>query len=435
MGMGRVGLVVALAVVVILAAYFWATRHEALAPIARPDPSAFDRDRVEKGKELAGFGNCRACHTSASGEPFAGGLALPTPFGTIHTTNITPDAATGIGGWTEEAFLRAMRRGIDRAGRHLYPVFPYDHFTRMAEDDLRALYAYLMAEVAPVSSRPPPNSLPFPFNLRFGLAFWNLLFLDTAEWRPDPARDKEWNRGAYLVEGIAHCGSCHTPRNPFGALERGARAFDGAVVEGWYAPALNGSAPKRIPWTASTLVAYLMDGWDQDHGIAAGPMTPVVNNLRERKEDDVFAMAAYILSLAGAPRAADEAAAREARTAAQRLEWGHADAPPVPDDPALRAGAQLFEAQCAECHRAGSRAVPLALTGTVNQKQPLNVAMIAAHGIKPPQGALGRSMPGRGDRISDEEMAALLRFVRARFSREPPWEDVAAAVRAARGGG
>jgi mono/diheme cytochrome c family protein len=417
-----------------LAAYGWASRHAALAPVARPAPTAFDRDLVAHGRALAGFGNCAVCHTREGGEPYAGGLALPTPFGTVHATNITPDVETGIGAWSEAAFLRAMRQGIDRFGRHLYPVFPYDHFTRVAEDDLKAIYAYLMAEVAPAADRPPPNTLGFPWSVRAGLAFWNLLYLDAGVRPPDPARDAEWNRGAYLVEGLGHCGSCHTPRNFLGALERGA-AYGGAFVEGWYAPALDGRSTAPVPWTQSALVAYLMDGWHQDHGIAAGSMTAVVDNLRDQKEDDVFAIAAYLMSLPGGRGAVSDRDIAERKSFAAKVEWGHPDNPPLPEDPALREGARVFQARCAECHRSGARPVPLALTSTINDRGPANVAMIVLHGIKPPQGALGRSMPALADRISDAEMAALLRFVRARFSREPAWNDIEEAVRRARGGG
>jgi mono/diheme cytochrome c family protein len=421
--------------VVLLAAYGWASRHEALAPIAPPPaPSDFDRKTVARGRSLAAFGNCAVCHTREGGEPFAGGLALPTPFGTIYSTNITPDHGTGIGSWSEAAFLRAMRQGVDRDGRHLYPAFPYDHFTRVAEEDLKAIYAYLMGEVAPVAHRPPRTALGFPWNVRAGLAFWNLFFLETGVWKPDPTRDAEWNRGAYLVEGLGHCGSCHTPRNGFGALEPGAAAYDGAVVEGWYAPALNARSPAPIPWTKTALVAYLMDGWHELHGIAAGPMAPVVNNLRDQPEDDVFAMATYILTLQGKPPiAADTVAAR--RLAAARLEWGHKDAPPVSNDPDLRQGANQFETHCARCHRSGGSTVPLALTSAVNHPTPETVIKVTLEGIKPPRGALGKSMPALDRQISDADFAALLRFVRARFSQGAPWPGLDAAVRHARRGG
>jgi mono/diheme cytochrome c family protein len=190
-----------------------------------------------------------------------------------------------------------------------------------------------------------------------------------------------------------------------------------------------------VPWTQAALVAYLMDGWHPDHGIAAGPMTDVANNLRDQKEDDVFAIAAYLLSLPGGRGAVSDRDIAERKAFAARMEWGHGDNPPLPDDPALREGARVFQARCAECHRSGARPVPLALTSTVNDPAPANVAMIVLHGIKPPQGALGRSMPALADRISDAEMVALLRFVRARFSREPAWAGLEEAVRRARGGG
>ena len=259
--------------------FTWASRNPEIAPIARPDPASFDRKLVAQGEKLAGFGNCHVCHTRSGGRPYAGGLPLPTPFGVIHTTNITPDPETGIGTWSEQAFIRAMREGVDRLGRHLYPAFPYDFFTKVSETDLRAIYAYLMTREA-IFQKAPENSLSFPFNIRPLLAGWKLLFHDEGPFRPEPSKDSEWNRGAYLVEGIGHCGACHTTRNRFGAAPKtGAAAYAGGNVEGWHVPPLTAAAPGPIPWTQKSLVNYLIDGWDGQHGIAAGPMSPVASDL------------------------------------------------------------------------------------------------------------------------------------------------------------
>ena len=172
------------------------------------------------GARLAAIGNCNVCHTAPGGAPFAGGLALPTPFGTIQSTNITPDPATGIGRWSETAFVRAMREGVDREGRHLYPAFPYDHFTRVTDQDNRALYAYLMTR-RPIQASPPPNDLRFPFDQRILLAGWKMLYLRQGPLAIETDRSPEWNRGRYLVEGLGHCGACHTPRDGLGAEQRG----------------------------------------------------------------------------------------------------------------------------------------------------------------------------------------------------------------------
>ena len=416
------------------AAYVWASRHPEIAAIAKPAPASFDKDLVKRGEILAGLGNCHVCHTTEGGRPFAGGLALPTPFGTIFTTNITPDVETGIGGWSEAAFLRAMREGVDREGHHLYPAFPFDYYSRVAEPDLKAIYAFLMTRDA-VSQKPTPNELSFPFNMRILLAGWKLLFHEPAEIKPDPTKDAEWNRGAYLVEGLGHCGACHTRRNAFGAAAKtGPDAYAGGAAEGWFVPPLSAASPSPIPWTSKSLVNYLIDGWDGQHGVAAGPMTPVVNDLNDQSEDDVFAIANYVMSLkSGTKPAADQdKAATDAIAAAQKLEWGHAQAPAVPNDPVQQKGARVFEAQCATCHKAGGKPAPLALTTIVNAPDAANLVTVSFNGIKPPRGVLDRSMPPRMTQISDDEMSALATFVRARFSKGPAWSGLDDVVRKAR---
>lgn len=429
-------LLVMLPVLAAVAAYAWASRHPEIAAIARPDPAKLDKALVKRGEKLAGIGNCHVCHTAPGGKRYAGGLALPTPFGTIYSTNITPDPQTGIGAWSEAAFMRAMREGIDRRGRHLYPAFPYDFYAKVTEPDLKAIYAYLMAQTS-VQQTAPANTLSFPFNMRVLLAGWNMLFLAPGEFRPDATKDAEWNRGAYLVEGLGHCGACHTPRNSFGAAPKsGPEAFAGAHVEGWYAPPLNGNKPGPIPWTQKTLVNYLIDGWDGQHGIAAGPMTPVVNDLKDQSEDDVFAIAKYVMSLKGAPKpqAEQDKIVGEAGAFATRMEWGFPENPPIPADPVQQLGARVFERECATCHKSGGKPVPLALTAIVNAPDALNLIGVTFDGIKPPRGVLDRSMPARASQISDEEMVALATFVRARFSAKPAWTGVAEAVRAVRKG-
>jgi len=423
-----------LVVGVMATAGFAVISHEpAIAAITPPDPASFDADLVEQGELLAGLGNCSVCHTSEGGAAFAGGLALPTPFGVIHSTNITPDPDTGIGTWSEAAFIRAMRRGVDRDGRHLYPAFPYDYFTRVSEDDLRAIYAYLMTR-DPVASQATTNGLGFPFNIRPLLAGWKLLYLEAEVFTPDPAQDEEWNRGAYLVEGLGHCGACHSPRNALGAPDLdGPEAYSGGVAEGWHVPPLNGTTMVPIPWEVDSLANYLIDGWDRDHGVAAGPMRPIVDDLYVQSEDDVVAMAVYVLSLMGEPPADFDSIVAEARLAAESLDWDHPDAPAVPADPVLAAGAAVFEAQCAECHKAAGKSVPLALTAPVNAPDPRNLIEIILHGIRPPPaGSPDRSMPARGLLVSDADMAALVAFIRDRFTDKPVWEGTPDFISAAR---
>src|SRR5450756_2339978 len=280
-------------------AAFAVTWRPAIAAIDPPSPPSFDPALVKRGRQLAAIGNCASCHTAPGAKDFAGGLPVPTPFGTIYSSDITPDAATGIGGWPEAAFRRAMRSGLDRDGRHLYPTFPYDHFTNVSDEDDRALYAYLMTR-QPVRAPARANRLPFPLDQRFVIAGWKLLFLRGGTYRPDPAKSAEWNRGAYLVEGLAHCGACHTPRNALGA-ERAGAAFAGGEVDHWSAYAINAQSPAPVPWTAEALYGYLRDGWHRNHGAARGPMAEVVGNLADVPDGDIRAIATYMADVSGAP--------------------------------------------------------------------------------------------------------------------------------------
>jgi mono/diheme cytochrome c family protein len=421
-----IGLVAALAVGV--GGFFgWAARHGSIAPLAAPPaPKSFDAALVERGKSLAALGYCVVCHTRSDGPALAGGRGLPTPFGTVYATNITPDPETGIGLWSEAAFRRAMHEGIGRDGRHLYPVFPYDHFTKVTDEDVRAIYAYLMTQ-KPARYTPPANELGFPFGVRQLLAGWNLLFFESGRFVPDPKRDEAWNRGAYLAEGLGHCGSCHTPRNAMGGLIKD-RKFAGATIEGWHGTALDASSPAPIPWTADALLNYLLDGREAQHGIAAGPMTPVVDLLADQEESDIAALAAYILSFqTGRP---DNSA--DAKAFAESRQLVNTPGAAVPDmDPALRPGYAIFMQSCANCHRKGERFTPLALTSTVNGPDPRNVVQIVQHGLRPPRASRGFTMPAFGW-MSDKEMADLVRFLRAQFSRNAPWADVDGAIREVR---
>ena len=402
-----------LAVIVVVAAgaagfvaYAW--RSE-IAPLAGPPPVP-DPARVERGRQLAAIGNCNVCHTATGGEPFAGGLPMPTPFGTIHSTNITPDPETGIGRWSPAAFTRAMRDGVDREGRHLYPAFPYDHFALMTDDDIAAVYDYLMTRRA-VRATAPANDLPFPLNIRMMVAGWNLLFHRAEPYRPDPARSEAWNRGRYLAEGVAHCGACHTPRNALGAEQRD-RHFAGAPIEGWYAYAINDASPAPVPWTADDLAAWLRQGWHERHGVSRGPMAPVTANLGSVPETDVRAIATYVASLMGATERAVPRDAAPATTAA-----------PNANDP----GAAIYTAACAVCHESGRPppfgGLDLRLSTAVNGASPQNIINVTLFGIPAPEGEAGPIMPGFAGALDADQMTALLDHLRRRFSDRPAWED------------
>jgi len=223
----------------------------AIIPIDPPAKASFPGELIAKGEVLAGAGYCVVCHTRQGGPPFAGGYGLRTPFGMLFSTNITPEPETGIGRWSLEAFTRAMHEGVSRDGSHLFPAFPYDHFTKVSDDDVHALYAYLMTR-PPVRAPAQANTISFPLNVRALQEGWKILFFRNGRFEPDTSKSAEWNRGAYLAEGLSHCGGCHTPRNALGA-EKAGEAYAGGVIDDWIAPALTDANPSPAPWTQSEL--------------------------------------------------------------------------------------------------------------------------------------------------------------------------------------
>lgn len=414
---------------VLIGIYTWADRYSEIAAIKPPPATAFDRALIDKGASLVAIGDCAVCHTKPGGKPFAGGSELLTPFGSIFSTNITPDVDTGIGAWSLAAFTRALREGIDRSGNYLYPAFPYEHFTKVTDGDIAAIYAYLMTR-PPVIARRVKNKLKFPFNIRILLAGWNLLFLHEGAYTPDPTHGEKWNRGAYLVEGLGHCGACHTPLNILGA-ERGDNArYGGETLEGWHAPALNADSPAPVPWTADALINFLLDGWDVDHGIAAGTMTPVVNGLGSVSDDDVEAIATYILSFQDKTNLA--ARTKAAKSFAEKVAFGPSPTAPSSPDTALGRGEATFARVCANCHRAGTDTAPLALSSVVNGPDSRNLIHIIDQGIEPPRNSVNRSMPAFRGSLSASDLADLVRFVRSHFSRKPAWPNVIAHIAKAR---
>ena len=415
------------------AATFAIAWRPAIAAIDPPAPQSFDAALVKRGRELAAIGNCGDCHTVRGGKNFAGGLPVPTPFGTIYSSNITPDAETetGIGRWPEAAFRRAMRSGVNRDGQHLYPTFPYDHFTNVSDEDDQALYAYLMTR-PPVQAPARANQLPFPLDQRPVIAGWKLLFLRRGSYQPDPTQSAEWNRGAYLVEGLAHCGACHTPRNALGA-ERVSATFAGGDVDNWNAFAINAQSPSPVPWNAEALFVYLRDGWHPDHGVARGPMAEVVSNLSSVPESDVKAIATYMAGVFGAPtpdrqRQGDQVLA-DARSSPVQL-------PSAQASQASPAGASIYAAACATCHETG-RALPyggvnLGLSTAISAPDARNVANIVLSGVRPVEGERSPIMPGFAASMDDGQIAALLNYMRARFSDQPAWTGVEKTIEDAR---
>jgi nicotinate dehydrogenase subunit B len=398
-----------------------------IAPIAPPDPSTYSAETIAKGKLLAALGDCAVCHTKANGVINAGGRAIETPFGIIYSTNITPDAETGIGGWSYPAFERAMREGIHRDGRHLYPAFPYNHFAKTADADLQALYAYLMAQPA-VKSVSPETKLAFPFNLRPLMAGWNALFHDSATFAPDATQSAAWNRGAYLVEGLGHCGACHSPRNALGA-EKAEAYLAGGFAEGWEAPPLTSLSQAPIPWSEDELFAYLRTGESRFHGTAAGPMAPVVKELAALPDDDIRAMAVYLGSFND--NAINKA---EQEVLAAKLETSTGTRAVS----ASFAGARLYDGGCAVCHKVGGAPLfgskpSLALNSNLHSAVPDNLIQVILHGIASPVSSDLGYMPGFKDSFNDRQIAELVSYLRRQFAPEkPPWTGVDAAIGRAR---
>jgi mono/diheme cytochrome c family protein len=389
---------IAIAVLILLIIGGWAVAWQpSMAPTeARP---TFPKDQIVRGAELAAIGDCAVCHTAPGGAPYAGGRGVPTPFGTVYATNITPDPETGIGQWSPAAFTRSMRDGIDRTGRHLYPVLPYPHFTRATDQDIAAIYAFLMTR-APVHATTPANHIPVP---RILLAGWNFLYLNPGPWHSDPAHDATWNRGAYLVEAIGHCGACHTPHNPLGA-EKSSQQLAGGEAENWYAPPLQSASRARQPWTEAALANYLRTGFDAHHGAAAGPMTDVTAQLASVPQPDIDAMATYIAALMPTNTAPESLTPREAAN-------------------------PIFAGACAGCHGADAPmtrngAPSLALSSAVSAPTPRDAVQIVLHGIPWRDGQPGPYMPSFAAALTDAQVADLVAYLRQTYSDKPAWSDL-----------
>lgn len=420
-----------------LATALWPLKP-ALPLTAGPDASLYSAQAIERGRLVAAAGDCVACHTAPGGARNAGGLALETPFGIIYSTNITPDAQTGIGRWSYAAFERAMRQGIHQDGRQLYPAFPYTAYAKLSDADLQALYGYLMSQPA-VAATPPRTELGFPFNLRPLLAGWNLLFHDPKPFTPDPSQDVEWNRGAYLVEGVGHCAACHSPRNRLGAEKGGLDYLAGGQAEGWNAPALNQLATGERAWSGEELFQYLRTGYSPRHGVAAGPMAPVIHGLAELPASDLKAIVTYLMAVPGqapartpsparATAAATASAAATAKAAATTATTANGTAAPAAASEAITlrraSGERIYQNACAVCHEAGSGPTLFGVKPLLGQNtnlhaaSPDNLIQVILNGIQAPaDDALGY-MPGFGNSLDDRQIGDLIDYLRARFAPE-----------------
>ncbi len=357
-------------------------------------------DLVARGKELATAGDCTSCHTAPGGKAFAGGLEMNTPFGSLSTPNLTPDDATGLGKWSEADFYQAMHEGIRRDGAYLYPVFPYPSFTKVREDDVKAIWAYLRT-LKPVNAPRKPSNMQFPFNVRAGLLVWRQLYFNQGTFRPDPKWSKEMARGAYLVQGLGHCGTCHSPRTILGGTETN-DALAGGDVDTWFAPDISSNIYDGLgDWSIDQIVDYLRKGAAKSKGKAFGPMQEVVHNsLSKLPDEDIKAIAVY-------------------------LKATPPESYPADSDPDLhkRAGGLVYLNNCSTCHQPNGEGIAgsipnLAGNGAVAAEQPDNVISAALGGL--PGGGKSPAMPSFAGTLTDQQIADVVNYVRNSWGNYAP---------------
>jgi mono/diheme cytochrome c family protein len=370
---------------------------------ARAQPS---EETIARGKALATAADCAGCHTADPAKPFGGGKRIDTPFGGIYSPNLTPDRDTGIGAWSDDEFYRALHYGVARDGSRYYPAFPYPNFTKMIRDDVLAIRAYL-ATLAPVRNTCPPPELRWPLNYRVLMRGWDWLFFQPGIFQPDQQKTEEWNRGGYLVEGPAHCGACHTPRNLFGASRRD-RLYGGGLVQGWFAPRLDGAPRSGLKsWSADDIVEYLQSGRNgRSH--AGKPMAEVVVDSTSKMSDaDVHAIATYLKELpAGAPEPAVTPPAQEVMTA----------------------GIAVYAHACVACHEAdgtGSPRIYPPLPGNANLQSAnpasiLRIILDGAQTVTTPRAPNTGSMPAYAKQLSDQQIADVTNYVRNSWGNAAP---------------
>ncbi len=369
------------------------------ADAQQPDvvPSA---DTVARGEYLVHAADCVSCHTAAGGQPFAGGREFDLGrMGKLYAPNITPDKGTGIGNWSDDDFRAAMQRGIAPGGVHLYPAFPYPSFTLLTDADVLAIKAYLFS-LPPVHAVAPANAMRFPFNYRFLMTFWNLLFNSDKRFAPDPAQSPAWNRGKYLVEGLGHCSECHTPRNLLQA-RKGSEAYAGALAQGWYAFNISSDTQSGIGgWSDADLRAYLATGHAAAHGSASGPMAEVVEgSLAYLIPQDLDAMVAYLRTLKPIATPGEYTASSAAPVAAADLDYG----------------ASLYVGICANCHRSdgsGAQTPYQSLQGAaaLHEAGAINLTQVVLHGSRLATSDGVVRMPGFAAAYNNDELAAVIEY-------------------------
>ncbi len=382
-------------------------------PIADSTPNAA---QLRRGQYLVAAGDCMSCHLRQGGAPFAGGLGLKTPFGVIYTPNITPDKETGIGSWTADQFFHAMHDGVDDEGDNLYPAFPYPWFRRVSREDDDAIFAFLKTTPA-VKYTPPRNDLPFPLNFRSMVKGWNFLYLNSHDFQTDPRQSAEWNRGAYLVNGLGHCGGCHTPKNAFGA-DKSKLELHGAALDNWVAPDLTSNARTGLgSWSIDDVAEYLRTGRNA-HAGAGGAMADVITYSTSLLSDtDRHAMAVYLKSQAASPSVASA----------------------QPDDGVMRRGSAIYSDACASCHLENGVGQPryfppLGPNAMLQQVDPMGLEHLILAGGRigiSPSHPSPLSMPSFAWKLTDEEVADVATFIRNSWGNQAA-AVLASEVRAAR---
>jgi mono/diheme cytochrome c family protein len=375
----------------------------ALGATANAGPQDFDA--VQRGRYLANAADCGSCHTiPGSVQPYSGGRPIETPFGVLAAPNITPDRETGIGAWTDDQFDAAVRQGRSRNGARLYPAMPYPYYSRMSRQDVDDIRAYLNT-IEPVSNAVQVNRLPFPLDLRAVMIVWDALYFQPGEFHPDASKSKEWNRGAYLAQGAAHCGACHTPKTILGG-DKLSDALRGYVLQGWTAPDITSGQGALADWSVDDIATYLKTGHNR-FAAAAGPMGEMVDLSGSKMTDeDVRAIGVYLKDVAGTAPSSSAAA----------------------DPNVTTAGAAIYQDLCSSCHAADGKGVPNLfpnLTGaaTVSASDPttvLRVILQGAQSIATDQEPTGPAMPAFGWQLNDAQVAAVASFIRARFGKQAP---------------
>lgn len=389
-------------------------------PAAAQAAANADPALVQRGQYLATAGDCVACHTAPGGKAMAGGLSLPTPLGAIVATNITPSKTHGIGNYTLEQFTDALRKGVRADGQHLYPAMPYTSYALVTDDDARAMYAYFMQAVAPVDSAPPATALPFPFNIRLSMTAWNLLFLDSKPFVADAGKSAEWNRGAYLARGLAHCSTCHSPRNLMMAEDL-SRELGGGDVGSWHAPNITSDANSGIGgWSEQELASYMRQGYAANKAQASGPMAEAIDHsLRHLNEADLRAMAVYLKTVP---------AQRDAADTQPVYAWGKASddlnsirGVALPKDLNEMTGPQLYDAHCATCHQARGQGSfdgglpPLFHNTALGRANTNNLVMVMLEGIQRQADTTEIRMPAFAKQLSDRQIATLGSYLLERY--------------------